>query len=91
MLTGDHRGGVFAEKQLAAGGVLRRDDVDRLVGIHIRIAGLCQLTGHAGADDLGAVQAEDRVHNGRRLVLSHQLGGGSACLRQAELVSVTSM
>ena len=65
--------------------MLRRDDVDRLVGVHIRIAGLCQLTGHAGADDLGAVQAEDRVHNGRRLVLSHQLGGGSACLRQAEL------
>ena len=85
MLAGDHGGRVLAEQQLAAGGMLRRDNVDGLVGVHVGVAGLGQLTGHAGTDDFSAVQTEDGVHDGRRLVGADQLCGGSTGLRQAEL------
>ena len=76
----DHWGGVFAEDQLAAGGMLRCDDVDSLVGVHIAVARLGQLAAHAGADDLGAVQAEDGVDNGSAAVAAYQFLGSSAGL-----------
>ena len=64
MFARDHGRGIFAEQQLAAGGVFRRDHIDGLVGVHVYIAVAGQLAGHAGADDLGAVQAEDGIHDG---------------------------
>ena len=35
MLARDHGGRVLTEKKLAAGGMLRRDHIDRLVRVHI--------------------------------------------------------
>ena len=85
MLARDHRGRILTEKKLAAGGMLRRDHIDRLVRVHIRIAGLGQFACHAGTDDLGTVQTKDGIHDGRRFIGPHQLRCGRACLRQAEL------
>ena len=34
------------------------------MGVHVYIAVAGQLAGHAGADHLGAVQAEDGIHDG---------------------------
>ena len=38
MFARDHGRGIFAEQQLAAGGVFRRDHIDGLVGVHVYIA-----------------------------------------------------
>ena len=73
MLALDHGGQIVAQDDLAAGGVLRRDDIDGLVGVHVGEAVFRELVGQAGADDLGAVQAEDGIHDGAMLIGSHQL------------------
>ena len=75
MLALDHGGQIVTQDDLAAGGVLRGNDVDGLVGVHVGEAVFRQLVGQTGADDLGAVQAEDRVHDGVVLVGGHQLFG----------------
>ena len=61
VLACDHRRGVVAEDQLAAGGVFRRGHIDGAVGVHVHVAGAGQLAGHARADHLRAVQAQDGV------------------------------
>jgi hypothetical protein len=86
MLALHHGGQVVAQDDLAAGGVLRRDDVDGLVGVHVGKAVLRQLVGKAGADDLGAVQAEHGVHDGVVLVSRHQFFCHGLCLGKAGLL-----
>ena len=81
MLALDHGGQIIPQEDLAAGGILRGDDVDGLVGVHIGKAVLGQLIGQAGADDLSAVQAEDGIHDGAVLVGRHQLLGHSLAQR----------
>ena len=83
MLALDHGGQIVAQDDLAAGGVLRGDDIDGLVGIHVGKAVLGQLVGKAGADDLCAVQAENGIHDGVVLVGSHQLFWHGLCLGKA--------
>lgn len=86
MLALDHGGQIVAQDDLAAGGVLRGDDIDGLVGIHVGKAVLGQLVGKAGADDLCAVQAENGIHDGVVLVGSHQLFCHGLCLGKAGLL-----
>src|SRR5699024_1758689 len=81
-----HGGDVVPQDDLAARGVLGGDDVDGLVGIHVAEAVLGQLVGHTGADHLGAVQAQDGVHDGGALVHVHQLFGGLRRFGQAGLL-----
>ena len=63
VLVMHHRREVVAENHLAAADKLGRDDIYRLVGVHVDEVVQRQLARHAGADDLGAVQADDRVHD----------------------------
>ena len=86
MLALDHGGQIVAQDDLAAGGVLRGDDIDGLVGVHVGKAVLGQLVGKAGADDLRAVQAENGIHDGVVLVGSHQLFCHGLCLGKAGLL-----
>ena len=73
MLALDHGGQIVAQDDLAAGGVLRGDHINGLVGVHVGKAVLGQFVGKAGADHLRAVQTEHGVHNGAVLVSGHQL------------------
>ena len=86
MLALDHGGQIVAQDDLAAGGVLRGDHINGLVGVHVGKAVLGQLVGKAGADDLCAVQAENGIHDGVVLVGSHQLFCHSLCLGKAGLL-----
>ena len=49
MLALDHGGQIVAQDDLAAGGVLRGDHINGLVGVHVGKAVLGQLVGKAGA------------------------------------------
>ena len=66
--------------------MLRRDDIYGLVGVHVDVAAAGQLGGQAGADDLGAVQAEDRIDHGGGGVVPHQLLRDGAGFGQAGLL-----
>ena len=80
VLVVDHLHEVIAEDHLTAADILRADDVDRLVGVEVDVVVVRQLTRHACADDLGAVQTEDGVDNGVRAVGKDHLLGDSFCL-----------
>ena len=67
------------------GVVLGGDDVDGLVGVDGGQARVAQLLGEVSPDDLGAVQAEDGVHNGGDHVGPHQGFGRSLRLALAGL------
>ena len=86
MLIGDHGHGVFTEDQLAAGGMLRGDDVEAAVLVAGEHMGLHHVAGHAGADDFRAVQAEDGVHRFAVFVDTGQLPGHGLGLAEAELL-----
>ena len=85
VLTRDHGGGIFPEKKLAADRVFRRDHIDGLVGVHVDVPGLGQFAGHAGAQDLGAVQAKDGIHDRRVGIGPYQFRRGGACFRKTAL------
>ena len=74
MLAHDHRRGVVAEDQLAAGGVFRRGDIDGAMGVHVHVTGARELFGHACADDLCPVQTQDGVDDGGGVKLTAQHG-----------------
>lgn len=85
MFAGDHGRGIIAEKQLAAGGMLGRNHINSAVRVHVGVAGLRQLAGHAGANQLGAVQAQNGIDDGGILKAAAQFGCGGAGLGQAVL------
>ena len=86
VLALDHGGKIIPQNDLAAGSVLRRDDIDGLVGVHIGKAVLGQLVGKAGANDLCAVQTEHGIHDGAVLVSADQLLCHGLCLGKAGLL-----
>ena len=85
VLAHDHGGGIIPEQQLAAAGMLGRRHVDGAVGVHVHKAGLGELAGHAGADHLRAVQAQDGIDDGGGLKGRRQLHRGLPGLGQAVL------
>ena len=86
-LSPNHGYQVVPEDQLAGGVVLWGDHIDGLVGIDGDKAGPVQLLGQVGADNLGAVQAEDGVHNGAgHIMLRQSLGTSSASLGGSQVV-----
>ena len=85
MLVADHGLQVIPEQQLAGCVVLRCDHVDGLVGVDGDKSGPAQLLGQVGADNLGAVQAEDGVYNGGGHIVLYQGLGGQLGLALAGL------
>ena len=85
MLALQHGLEVVAEEQLAVGVVFRADDIDGLVGVDGGKAAFGQFPGKAGADDLGAVQADDGVDDGAGDVFLGQLSGHRLGVAQASL------
>ena len=84
-LAHDHRGGIVAEKKLTADSMLRRGNINCLMGVHSVEAGLRQLACHAGTDHLGTVKAQDSVDNCTALELGGQLNGRFPRLTEAVL------
>ena len=73
---GDH---IVPEKHLTAGDIFRLDDIDGLMSVHGKEAGFHQLLGQKCADYLGAVQADDGVHDGIMHILLSQGVGSLLC------------
>lgn len=76
----NHGHDIVAEEELTARGVLGRDDVYGLVGVHIGEISPRQLICKAGADDLGAVEAKNGVNNGVCLIVRNKILGNGSCL-----------
>ncbi len=90
MLAGDHRLDVIAEDELASGGVLRCDDIDRVMDIDASESALGQIAGHAGTDNFGSVKTQDGVDDCRRAVFGSELSGsflgfGKTVLRESQV------
>ena len=83
MLAPHHRLDVLPEDKLAVRVVFRFDHVDGLVRIDGQKARLGQGLRQAGADHLGALQAQNGVHNGGAHVFFHQFFGHGLRLAQA--------
>ena len=73
VLAGYHGDNVIAEDKLASRCMLGGDHVDGLVSIQIQIVTVSKLLGKAGADHLGAVEAEDGIDDGAGAIIGDQL------------------
>ena len=73
MLAADHGLEVVTEDHLAVGVVLRGNHIDGLVAVDAHKAGAGEFLGQIGAHNLGAVQADDGIHDGGGHILLHQI------------------
>ncbi len=86
MLVIDHRAGIVAEHHLTVAHELGREDIDGVVRVQIHEARVGELLRDKGADDLGAVQTDDRVDDGVGAVEGHNLLCDRLCLRHTEFL-----
>ena len=91
VLALDHGHDIIAEEKLAARGVLGRDDINRLVRVHIGEIGPGQLVCKAGADDLRAVEAKNGVDNGACLVVRDKILGNGRASESRAFCAATSI
>ena len=85
-LSLQHEAGVVAEDEHAVGAEVFPQQIDLLVGVHGAVTALGQLPGQAGADDAGAVHAQDGVYQHGGLDALAQLLRHSLRLLQAGLL-----